>query len=134
VLKKEPTLAGDAWKLALNEQIGAFVRLIRECLRGLHVSPELVARLDQYAAKLTPAPQSARDSGYDSASSTARDSVYSFQSQTPSAGPSMNVAEMPLVQTLAQLFQSPHSAVQQEVDQLRRSCDEKVIAILRISP
>jgi hypothetical protein len=126
VLRKEPTLAGDLWKPALNEQIAVFVRMLQECMRGLHASSELLARLDQYSEKLAPPSPSVRDSGYDSPSASARDSVYSLPGQPLSAGPSLNVAEMPLVLTLADLFQMTHAQVQQEVDKLRRTCNEKV--------
>jgi hypothetical protein len=129
VLKKEPTLAGDGWKLELNNQIAFFVRLLQECLRGLHHVPsELTARLDNYAAKLAPAQQAAQqafsDSGYDSSSTTGnRDSVYSAPApQSTSA----SIAEMPLVQIVANLFKIPQHVMQQEVDQLRKYCTERV--------
>lgn len=35
ILKKEPTLAGDGWKLELNNQIAQFVKMLRECLRTI---------------------------------------------------------------------------------------------------
>src|SRR5882757_3293790 len=55
VLKKEPTLAGEGWKIELNNQIALFIRLLRECLRNVsHVPPELLSRLDTYTAKLAP--------------------------------------------------------------------------------
>jgi hypothetical protein len=120
VLKKEPSLAGDGWKLELNNQISQFVKMLRECLKGLsHVSPELLARLDMYTAKLAPS-QKSNDSGYDSAS-TSRDR------DTPgSPAISGSVADMPLVQTVAHLFRIPELAAQKEVDKLRKFCTEKV--------
>ncbi|KAF8999791.1 cytoplasm protein [Cyathus striatus] len=113
VLKKEPTLAGDGWKLELNNQIAHFVKMLRECLRGLHhVSPELLSRLDIYTAKLAPA-QAYSDSGYDSSSTSRdRDSV-----SVPAI--SSKVSDMQLVQTVARLFKIPEQAIQAEVDQLR---------------
>ncbi|KAG5652063.1 hypothetical protein H0H81_006460 [Sphagnurus paluster] len=113
VLRKEPTLAGEGWKLELNNQIAQFVKMLRECLRNVnHVSPELLSRLDTYTAKLAPS-QTYSDSGYDSASTSRdRDSI-----SIPSF--SMNIADMPLVRTVAQLFKLPDQAVQSEVDQLR---------------
>lgn len=55
VLRKEPSLAGDGWKVELNNQIAQFIKLLRDCLRNVsHVSPDLTARLDTYAAKLAP--------------------------------------------------------------------------------
>lgn len=120
VLKKEPSLAGDGWKLELNNQIAQFVRMLRECLKGLsHVSPELLSRLDMYTAKLAP-PQKSSDSGYDSAS-TSRD-----RDSSGSPAISGSVMDMPLVQTVAQLFKIPEFSAQKEVDKLRKFCTEKV--------
>jgi hypothetical protein len=113
VLKKEPTLAGDGWKFELNNHIAIFVKLLRECLRNIsHVSPELLSRLDTYAAKLAPQ-QANSDSGYDSASTSRdRDSI---------SRPAFNahVTDMPLVMTVAKLFKIPEYAVQKESDQLK---------------
>ena len=120
VLKKEPTLAGDAWKVELNNHIGQFVRLLRDCLRHIsHVSPELTARLDMYTAKLAPQP-SQSDSGYDSASTSNRDSIGSAKQI------SLQVSDMPLVQTAAKLFKLSTTAVQREIDDLTKICSEKV--------
>ena len=126
VLKKEPTLAGDGWKLELNNQIALFIRLLRECLRSVnHVSPELLSRLDTYTAKLAPtlnlstrpSVSGHSDSGYDSASTRGdRDSAsVSF------SGAGMNVADMTLVKVVTNLFKIPEDAIQQEVDKLRGS-------------
>ncbi|KZT23013.1 hypothetical protein NEOLEDRAFT_1243488 [Neolentinus lepideus HHB14362 ss-1] len=120
ILKKEPTLANEGWKLELNNQIALFVKLLRECLKSIsHVSPELTSRLDMYTAKLAPS-QTASDSGYDSASATSRERD-SLQSPTVSG----SVTDMPLVRTVAQLFKIPEQAVQQEIDSLRAVCTEK---------
>jgi hypothetical protein len=121
VLKKEPSLAGEGWKLELNNQISQFVKMLRDCLKGLsHVSPELLARLDMYSAKL--APQTYSDSGYDSASTTRdRDTVMS-----PTVGGGTSVADMELVRTVAQLFKVPESAVHKEVEKMKKFCTEKV--------
>lgn len=126
VLKKEPTLAGDGWKFELNNQIAQFVKMLRECLRNVHhVSPELLSRLDIYTAKLAPA-QAYSDSGYDSASTSHRDSI---------SAPSINnnVLDMQLVRTVAALFKIPEQAVQKEVDQLRgQTVTEKVKRLMAI--
>ncbi|GLB44150.1 putative munc13 (mammalian uncoordinated) homology domain containing protein [Lyophyllum shimeji] len=113
VLKKEPALSGDGWKFELNNQIAQFVKMLRECLRNVnHVSPELLSRLDTYTAKLAPS-QAYSDSGYDSGSTSRdRDSI-----SVSSVG--TNIADMPLVRTVAQLFKLPDHAVQKEVDHLR---------------
>lgn len=121
VLRKEPTLAGEGWKIELNNQVSQFVRLIRECLRTISsVSPELLSRLDMYTAKLAP-PQQSNDSGYDSASTT-KDHVGS-----PTI--SRSISDMSLVRIVARLFKVPESAVQQEVDQMKNRCTEKVSAL-----
>lgn len=120
VLKKEPSLAGDGWKIELNNQIAQFVTLLRDCLRGIHlVPPELHTRLDLYAAKLAPQP-APTDSGYDSASSSRdRDSV------APVNWPSRNVVDMGLVRTVAHLFKMSDFMIQKEVDQITYICTEK---------
>ncbi|KAI0052473.1 hypothetical protein FA95DRAFT_1483448 [Auriscalpium vulgare] len=121
VLKKDQSLAGDAWKVELNKHIAQFVKLLRESLRAVsHVSPELTSRLDMYAAKLAPAAQAPSDSGYDSASTSRdRDSIYSVP------GLSINVADMPLVMIVSKLFQIRTDLLQNEVDKLRPFCTER---------
>ena len=123
VLRKEPTLADDGWKVEVNNQIAQFVRMLRDCLKTLsHVSPELNSRLDMYQAKLAPAPaQSSNDSGYDSSMSRDRGDSVSTQ---PSI--SSSVSDMPLVMIVARLFKIPESAMQGEVDRMRKTCTEKV--------
>lgn len=121
VLKKEPSLSGDGWKVELNNHIAQFVKMLRECLRNVnHVSPELLSRLDTYTAKLAPPTQTYSDSGYDSASpSRDRDSSVGVMSS--------NVADMSLVRTVASLFKLSEPVVQKEVDQrLGQVVTEKV--------
>lgn len=119
VLKKEPSLAEEGWKAELNNQLSLFVKLLRESLRSLNVTPELLGRLDMYTAKLTPSPAPANDSGYDTSSN--RDSVAST-----SLTISGNVSDMRMVKVVAALFKLPENAVQQEVDSARQICTEKV--------
>ena len=125
VLKKEPTLAGDGWKLELNNQIAQFIKILRECFRGAgHVSHEILSRLDTYTAKLAPTLSSGNsqsDSGYDSGSTSRdRDSV-----SIPTI--SDKIADMHMVKTVADLFKIPEEAMQAEVDRIRRSVvSEKV--------
>jgi len=125
VLKKEPTLAGDGWKLELNNQIAQFIKLLRECLRNVsHVSPELLGRLDTYTAKLAPTLNQGyaqSDSGYDSGS--ARGDPAPPQS-------SVGVADMSLVKIVANLFKLPDQAVQAEVDKIRGSVVSEKVFIL----
>jgi hypothetical protein len=121
VLRKDPTLTADGkWNVELNNHIVQFVKLLRELLRSVsHVSPELTARLDVYAAKLAPPAQTPNDSGYDSSSTSHRDSV-----SAPAAAAS--VADMSLVNTVARLFQIRSDLLQPEIDKLRSVCTERV--------
>lgn len=122
VLKKEPSLAGDAWKAELNNHISYFVRLLRECMRQIsHVPPELTSRLDMYAAKLAPS-AAASDSGYDSSST--RDSVVSPKRA------SQSISDMPLLLAAAHLFKLPESAIQQEMQELGKYCTPKASHML----
>ncbi|KAJ7250491.1 hypothetical protein B0H12DRAFT_1120580 [Mycena haematopus] len=121
MLKKEPTLADDRWKLEVNNQIAIFVKMLSECLRTVNgVSPELLSRLDTYTTKLAPATtqSSASDSGYASASTSPGHSMSVSSTAT-------SVAEMELVRVVTALFKLPESEVQKEVDGLRATCTEK---------
>ena len=124
VLKKEPTLAGDGWKVELNNHIAQFIKLLRECLRHVsHVSTDLTARLDIYTAKLAPSiatPPTYSDSGYDSSSTATRDSVIAPKTISTSAN------DMPLVLTAARLFKITVEEAQREIDDLATFCNEKV--------
>jgi len=125
VLRKDPTLSADGkWNVELNSHIVQFVKLLREALRSVsHVSPELIARLDVYAAKLAPPDRAAQsDSGYDSSSTSHRDSL----SSPPSS--SLNVSDMSMVNTVAKLFQIRADLLQPELDKLRNVCTERVRA------
>ena len=119
VLKKEPTLAGDGWKLELNNHIAMFIRMLRDCMKNVsHVSPEVTARLDMYTAKLAPSQKTYSDSGYDSSST--RDSVVSQKRLSSS------IIDMPLVLTAARLFKLAEHVAQKEIDDLSNFCTEKV--------
>ena len=127
VLRKDPTLTADGkW---LNNHIVQFAKLLRESLRNIsHVSPELTAHLDVYAAKLAPSSQTHHvDSGYDSSSTSQRDSV-------SSPGATASVADMPLVNIVANLFQIRSDLLQPEVDKLRSVCTERVRLFARPLP
>ncbi|KAF8630274.1 hypothetical protein AX17_005460 [Amanita inopinata Kibby_2008] len=133
ILKKEPTLAGDKWKFELNNQICLFLKLLRECLLGMHhVSPELLSRLETYSAKLAPS-STYSDSGYDSASTSRDRDSYIGSTPTGTAGMSatagLNIADMQLVQTIANLFKIPEQTVQNEVDQLKDIATEKAAVV-----
>lgn len=118
VLKKEPSLSGDGWKLELNNHIALFIRMLRDCMKNVsHVSPEVTSRLDMYSAKLAPSQKTYSDSGYDSSST--RDSM-SSQKRI-----SMNVVDMTLVLTAARIFKLADHVVQKEIDELSKTCTEK---------
>jgi hypothetical protein len=123
VLRKDPTLTADGkWNVELNGHIIQFVKLLRELLRGIsHVSPELTARLDVYAAKLAPPERPTQsDSGYDSSSTSHRDSV------PPPSASSMSVNDMSLVNTVAKLFQIRADLLPPELEKLKHVCTERV--------
>ena len=119
VLKKEPTLAGDGWKLELNNQIAQFIKMPWECFRSVgHVSQALLSRLDTYTAKLALTLSSGNDSGYDS---TSRDR------ETLPIPTIERVANMRMVKIVADLFKIPDNAIQVEFDRIRGSIvSEKV--------
>jgi hypothetical protein len=129
-LKKDPQLAGNAWKAELNNQIAQFIRILRQCLNTVHhVPPELTARLDMYTAKLVPKtmPQ------VDTASSSASDSGYSSSRAgdgASSPGLSTSVMDMPLVQTISRLFGYTTAEVQRDINTIKRFCTEQVIVFL----
>jgi hypothetical protein len=123
VLRKDPTLTADGkWSGELNIHIVQFVKLLRESLRSIsHVSPELTARLDVYAAKLTPSERTTQsDSGYDSSSTSHRDSV------PPPSASTMNENDMSLVNTVAKLFQIRADLLPLELEKLKNVCTERV--------
>lgn len=127
VLRKDPTLTADGkWNVELNNHIVQFVKLLRESLRGInHVSPELIARLDVYAAKLAP-PSHPSDSGYDSSSTTHRESTVS------SPVGAASVADMPMVNKVAKLFQIRSDLLQPEVEKIRSVCTERVRLLVAV--
>ena len=124
-LKKDPQLAGDGWKIELNNQIAQFIHILRDCLRNVsHVSPELTARLDMYTAKL--APQTSHDSRYDLASA----STLRVGESSSAGGFGGNVADMSLVRTVAALFGKGEHDAQRDISALKRTCTEKVCSYL----
>lgn len=116
VLRKDPQLADDGWKVELNNQISHFIKVLRECLKGMgHVPPELTARLDTYDSKLTP--QSSRQSLYDTQGQSSRGESSS------SAG---NIEDIPLAKTVVGLFGKNLNDGQKDINALKRTCTEKV--------
>ncbi|PWN50695.1 hypothetical protein IE53DRAFT_82315 [Violaceomyces palustris] len=128
-LKKR--LPGDEWKQELNNQVGQFVRIIRESLKTVSGVPkELTERLEGYSAKLVPAPiglgqqQSNGVAGQGSAS--AQQSRRTSSAST-SIAPSKDVTsiEHPLIQAVGTLFQVDHDQLQKDVDFIKRTCTEQ---------
>ncbi|GJJ09370.1 hypothetical protein Clacol_003592 [Clathrus columnatus] len=114
-LKRDPQLADDGWKFELNNQVGYFIRILQDCIKTLHPSPELTSRLDMYASKLSP--QSPRESLYDSPS---------VKVGEPSSPP-VNISDMTLVKTVATLFGKSQQDVQRDINVMRKVCTEKNI-------
>jgi hypothetical protein len=120
-VRKDPELQGDAWKAELNNQIGLFIRMLRECLTDVsRVPPELTARLDMYTAKLTPA-SAGSDSGYDSPGPSSAGSRNG--AQTPAT--SNSIYDMKMIRVVAQLAGKSDHDLQNEVNRLRHICTEK---------
>ncbi|KZO97576.1 hypothetical protein CALVIDRAFT_479858 [Calocera viscosa TUFC12733] len=123
VLRKDQSLAQDAWKSELNNQIEQFIRILRECLRTVsNVQPELTQRLDMYAAKLgSPATKTGaddKDGGHSHTQSQSGSGAWSSMY-------SHSIADMPLVKTVARLFGKGDPELQKDVNTLRRICTEK---------
>jgi hypothetical protein len=123
VLRKDPALSSDGkWNIELTNHGVQFIKLLRESLLSVsHVSPELIARLDVYTAKLAGSDRGAHsDPGYDLSSMSNRDSM----SSPP--GSNLNVADMSMVITVAKLFQIRPDLLQPELYRLKSICTERV--------
>lgn len=112
-LRKDPQLADDGWKFELNNQVAYFIRILQDCIKNLHASPELTSRLDMYASKISP--QSPRTSLYDSPSPKAGE---------PST-PAPNISDMALVKIVGDLFGKSQQDVQRDINVIRKICTEK---------
>lgn len=121
-LAREQQLAeNDAWKIELNNQIAHFVRIIRDSLKQVsHVSPELTARVEMYASKLTP---SAPSDNLISEPSTSR------VEPPPPPPAAATIADMPLVKIIGRLFDKEDDELQREINSIKRFCTEKVSLI-----
>jgi hypothetical protein len=117
VLRKDPQLGGDVWKVELNNQIAQFIRMLHECIRNVnHVSPELTARLDMYTAKLAPSTEASNGTA---AAGPSRGAI-------PALAISHNVNDMKLVRVVADLQRVSDSELQVQINNLRKICTEKV--------
>jgi hypothetical protein len=107
VLRKDPALSSDGkWNIELKTHGVQFIKLLRESLLSIsRVSPELIARLDVYTAKLSFSDRGAHsDSGSDSSSMSNRDPMSSPSESTS------NVADMSMVNTVCQVISNSRSS------------------------
>ncbi|KAH8915994.1 hypothetical protein BT69DRAFT_1270943 [Atractiella rhizophila] len=114
VLKKRSK--GDEWKGQLNQQVGQFVNVIRECLRSReckHTPPELISRLDMYSSKLIMPTSDPNEASSPSTSHQTLD------------GPSGSVHEMTMVQTVGRIFRVDSLQLQRDVADIKRICTER---------
>ncbi|KAI5481227.1 C2 domain protein [Pseudohyphozyma bogoriensis] len=128
LLKRE--FEGDEWKAHLDEQVGVFMRFVRDVLRSKDVKgvpTELLMRLDAHCAKLDA-------SGTGGGSSTASPMAGGIGGRGPAPESSMpppipglttNVVEMEMVMAVGKLFGKSVGELQRDVIAMRRSCTEK---------
>ncbi|TKY85972.1 hypothetical protein EX895_004797 [Sporisorium graminicola] len=140
-LKKRST--GDEWKQDLNNQVGHFVNIIRECLKTVSGVPrELTERLEGYSAKLAPTAALASASASTSAAVSSGSNGYaavkehknpasaSASRRTSSAStlPTLSVnplADFSLVRTVGALFSVDLSQLSQDVEFVKKACTEQ---------
>nr|CDI56491.1 cytoplasm protein [Melanopsichium pennsylvanicum 4] len=144
---KKRSLA-DEWKHELNDQVGLFVQIIRECLKTISGVPrELIERLDGYSAKLAPtstalsasasaSTSTAPNSGISSGSNgyaAAKDHMAPNNSASNSRRASSTsilhtsfnpLAESSMVRTVATLFSVDLNQLSQDVDFVKKTCTE----------
>ncbi len=131
--------AGDEWKQELNNQVGHFVTIIRECLKTVSGVPrELTDRLEGYSSKLAP---TSAASASTSTSVTAGSNGYSAAKEYMSAGSASNsrrassasafptasnpLAESSMVRTVGTLFSVDLNQLSQDVEFIKKSCTEQ---------
>jgi hypothetical protein len=105
---------GDEWKGQLMDQVGLFVSVVRDCMRSKDVRsvpPEILARLDNYAAKLTP-------------SSGPTPSSSSSSPRTSLGG--LSLYDMPLVLQVGKVFNVSDAQMQRDLVAIKRVCTAKV--------
>lgn len=120
ILKRDKALEGDGWKVELNNQVATFIRILRDTLRTVHhVPPELTTRLEMYSTKLTPPKEEAQPGPSARRAPKERDSWV----QVPLEG---SIADMPLVQTVGNLFGIEDADLQKDVNAAAKICTDKV--------
>ncbi|EST05967.1 Mammalian uncoordinated homology 13, subgroup, domain 2 [Kalmanozyma brasiliensis GHG001] len=131
--------AGDEWKQELNNQVGHFVNIIRECLKTVSSVPrELTERLESYSSKLAPSASSASVSSPAAVSSgsngyaAAKDYMSASASasrRTSSAStvPTLSnpLADSTMVRTVGALFSVELSQLSQDIEFVKKTCTEQ---------
>ncbi|EPQ30696.1 uncharacterized protein PFL1_01597 [Pseudozyma flocculosa PF-1] len=129
-LKKR--LPGDEWKEELNNQVGHFVRIIRDCLKTVSGVPrELTERLEGYSAKLVPT-TSADQNGTSApthkapamAAVSSADRSRRASSASTLAVASNPVGDSALIQTVGRLFNVDPDQLARDVDFVKKTCTE----------
>ncbi|PWY98873.1 hypothetical protein BCV70DRAFT_201660 [Testicularia cyperi] len=130
---------GDEWKQELNNQVGQFVTIIRECLKTVSGVPkELTERLEGYSAKLVPAKSSNGTSSASAAASAAtapssKNHISPGSNSTSRRASSASqiatmadpLSEGSLVRTVGALFSVDLEQLRQDVEFVRRTCTEQ---------
>lgn len=127
-------MEGDTWKEELNNQVGIFVKIIKECLRSIHgVSKELTERLENYSNKLTPTPISL--SQQTSPSNGGTNSTPGMDSRRGSATSTFNsvgtnaisnpISESVLIKAVGELFKIEHEQLLKDVEFMKKTCTEQ---------
>lgn len=107
----------------LDPLIGQFAIAVRDCLRSLNVSGEVITRLDGHAQKFgggasaTSMRRGSSASGHGDASGTV--------GTAPHEGTTLNVSRMRMVQIVGRLFGQSQDDLVEDVNELRHRCTEK---------
>ncbi|GAC98569.1 cytoplasm protein [Pseudozyma hubeiensis SY62] len=133
----------DEWKQELNNQVGHFVNIIRECLKTVSGVPrELTDRLEGYSSKLAPTASSSSaaassstavssgSNGYAAAKEYINPASASASRRTSSASTLPTLASNPLaessmVRTVGALFSVDLSQLSQDVEFVKKTCTEQ---------
>ncbi|KAJ1019951.1 hypothetical protein NDA16_004232 [Ustilago loliicola] len=133
---------GDEWKQELNNQVGQFVVIIRDCLKTVSGVPrELTDRLEGYSAKLAPASGSssstvaassavsAGSNGYAGAKEymSANSASTSRRASSASTLPTTSnpLAESSMVRTVGALFSVDLNQLSQDIEFVKKTCTEQ---------
>ncbi|CCF48018.1 hypothetical protein NDA11_000538 [Ustilago hordei] len=135
---------GDEWKQELNNQVGQFVIIIRDCLKAVSGVPrELTERLEGYSAKLAP-PSASSSSSTTAAASTgvsagsngnagakeymsANSASTSRRASSASTLPTTSnpLAESSMARTVGALFSVDLNQLSQDIEFVKKTCTEQ---------